>query len=81
MIGESARQSLDQLIMLDFQSAARQAGELVRIGLPPDHGLQDVSGGDPGQIGDDAGQFDLGILQQLLQPLPFPTPVPQNGGA
>jgi hypothetical protein len=47
----------------------RQGGQRGRVGLAGDQGREDGASARPGDVGQHRGEFEVGVLQRLLQPL------------
>jgi len=69
MLFDMALQSEDQFGALATQAAARKIGDLLRRCRSLDQRPQHGPPGHAQHIGGDAGQLDVGGLQQLLQPV------------
>jgi hypothetical protein len=78
VLGEAAGQRLGQLRDLDPQAAAGQLGQLGRVTLPADEGLEHRPAGHAGDVAGDRGQLDPGVLEQL--PLDLLGPFPHQRG-
>ena len=72
MLAEPSGQGLGQLRDLDPEPPLGQLGERGRVTLALDQGLQHQPARHAGDVTRDAGKFDSGVLQQLLQPLDLP---------
>ena len=52
-----------------------------RVGHPRHQCGKDRAAGNPAKVGDHTGQFDLGVFEELLQPLHLAGAVPRNTSA
>ena len=78
---EPAGQGLSELRDLGPQPALRQVGELGGVTLPGDQRFQHGPARDAADVGGDAGQFDAGVLQELLHPLDLPATLTHDAGS
>jgi len=69
VLGEPAGQCLGQRRDLRAQPALGQIGQRSGVVLPVDQRFEHQSSRDAHDVGGDRGQFDTGVLEQLLQPL------------
>ena len=79
VLGEAAGQRFGQVGSADLQPASEQH-QSSRVGHPRHQCGEDPAAGNPAQVADHTGQLDLGVFEQLLQPLHLPGAVPRNGG-
>ncbi len=70
-----------QLRPLLPHAPARQVRQHRRVRLARQQCVQHRPRRDPGDVGRHAGQLDIGLLQQLLQPVDHPRPVGDHGDA
>ena len=80
MGGEPAVQGLGQLRDFHPHAFLGKLGYGRRIGFAGKQGFQHRPRGGAVQISGDRGQFDPGVLEQLLQPLDLAGAVPSHGG-
>ena len=80
VLGEAAGQGFGQVGSAHLQPTSEQH-QGSRVGHPRHQCGEDPAAGNPAEVGDHTGQFDLGILEKLLQPLHLPGTVPRNGGS
>ncbi|MGW2974750.1 hypothetical protein [Streptomyces mirabilis] len=69
VLAEAAGQRLAQLGKLAAHPALGEVGQDLRVVLAIDQGLERGAAGNVHEIGDDGGQLDAGVLQELLQSL------------
>ena len=69
MVGELPGEGLPELAPLGTQPGAGQLGQPLGVTLALDEGGQHGPAGDPEDVAGDHTQLDLGVLQQLLDPL------------
>lgn len=72
MVSQGPLQGLGQLLSFLFHPSASQFGQLLRILLPFQHGLQNRPSRVAGDIAGDGGQFDIGVFERLLDAIDQP---------
>lgn len=78
---EMAGQRLTELTDLRTEPAAGQFSQDLGVALPGDQRSQDGPAGDPEHVRGHYGEFDLRVLEEFLQTLLLPGPVPDQGTA
>jgi hypothetical protein len=78
MVVEVAGQRLLQDRDLGPHAGACQLGERLGVALAGDERLEQLASRHPEEVADHAGELDLGVLEELLQPLLFPGPLPDQ---
>jgi hypothetical protein len=68
MGGDPAMQRGAQLRRGGLEAAAGQRRQALGVGLASDQRLQDGPAADPEDVGEEAGQLEVGVLQRLLDP-------------
>jgi hypothetical protein len=81
MIAEAPFERVEQLGYPGTQAPLGPACKHDRITFPRDQRFQDRPAGRAEQVGQNAGDLDLGVLQRLLQALGLPGPLAQQRGA
>src|SRR5665647_3465908 len=81
MVGEAPVQRLAQLTQLPTQLPFRQIGQHLGVALTGDQRFEHRPPGDAHDVGGDRGELDARVLEQLLQPLDLPSPLPGQRGA
>ena len=80
MLGDAPMQCLAEVGAAGFQAPAREVGQPVGIGLAGDDRGEDRPAAHPHNVGQHAGQLDIGVLQRLLHTLDvsgdFPSELP-----
>src|SRR5260370_16367877 len=66
MGSQGARPRLDQLLVFLFHPSSSQFGQLLRVLLPLQHGLQNRPSRLAGAIAGYGGQLDIGVFERLL---------------
>src|SRR5260370_7210663 len=66
MVSQGARPRLDQLLVFLFHPSSSQFGQLLRVLLPLQHGLQNRPSRLAGAIAGYGGQLDIGVFERLL---------------
>jgi hypothetical protein len=79
VLSEAAGQRLGQVGSAHLQPTSEQH-QGSRVGHPRHQCGEDPAAGNPAEVGDHTGQFDLGVLEELLQPLDLPGAVSRDGG-
>jgi hypothetical protein len=79
-LGEAAGQGLGQVGSAHFQPASEQH-QGSGVGHPRNQCGEDPAAGNPAEVGDHTGQFDLGVLEELLQPLRLAGTVSRDAGS
>jgi hypothetical protein len=69
VVGEPPDERLLQSGDLDAHPGPGQLGEHLGVALPGDQRGQHVPPGDPKDVRDDHGELDLGVLEQLFDPV------------
>jgi hypothetical protein len=69
---QPADDRLGERVPLGPQLPTRQLGERPRVGFAVEELLQDLPRRKPAYVGDDRGQFDIGVLKDGLQPIGEP---------
>ena len=81
VLAEAASQRLGQLGDLRTQTPLGQIRQRGRVAFPSDQRFEHGPAGHPADVAGHRGQFDTGVLEQLLQPLDLPAALPGDRGA
>ncbi len=77
---ECPGQSGDELGLFTAHAVVRQTSEGFGVAFTIGQGGEHGAGGDPGEVGDDAGEFDTCAFEEFLQPVDLAGPVTGDGG-